>query len=286
VQYGELSQYRILSTLWHGESSIVYMAVDPMDKYVTLKTLLPTAPNHRQALRRMRHEARIARKLNHPHITRIYQYVSDVPQPCLVMEFFPGDNLKIRMVRKDAVLQERMLNIIWDGAQALHYLHQRRILHRDIKPENFIVGDDGTTKLTDFAIAVVANLWWRVFLKYLESKTPGTRMYMSPEALLKQPIDHRTDVYSFGCTMYELVTRQPPFAARGEYDLSQKQLHEKPIEPKRFVPDIDPELENLILQMMRKAPGDRPASMAEVMSRLSGLDGFQAISAKSFATDR
>jgi len=271
----ELAQYRILSTLWHGESTIVYLAVDPQGQKVTLKTLLPTVPNVWRAARRFRHEARINRRLHHPHISRIYRLVTDAPQPCLVMEYFPGKDLKARLVSHEPVVQACRARIIGHAAQALQYLHQHRILHCDVKPGNLIVADDGTTKVADLALAVVMSFWWKTIFRCRRRRAPGTRQYMAPETLLRRPIDVRTDIYSFGCTLYEMVAGRPPFLADNPRELVRQQIDEEPTAPRNLNPDLDPILEELVLQMMRKAPAQRPRDMDEVISRLSALPDFK-----------
>jgi len=281
VWFSELSQYRILSTLWHGEATIVYLAVDPQGRKVTMKTMLPTVPSYWRVRWRLWHEARISQRFDHPNVARVYRYIVEKSHPCLVMEYFPGKNLKMRLVNNEVIVQERMLNIIWDAAQALAYVHKRCVLHRDVKPENLIVGDDGSTKLTDFSLAVVTRLWWKVASRHLRRTAPGTRLYMAPETILRQPIDRRTDIYSFGCTLYELVTGHPPFLADYPDQLVRRHLQEMPTPPRKLNPEVDPELDDLILQMMSKSVAGRPAHMGEVLSRLSGLPGFKTIAAEA-----
>lgn len=275
--FSELSRYRLLSTLGHGESTIVYLAIDPHGRRVTLKTTLPTVPHYWRVRRQLWHEGRIGRRLNHPRIIRVFRYVVDRSHPCLIMEYFPGRSLKARLVNNEAIVHERMLDIIWDSAQALRYLHHQRIMHRDVKPENLLVGDDGRTKLTDFTLSITTGWLWRLLGRHRRRPAAGTRQYMAPETIQRHPIDYRTDIYSFGCTIYELLTGRPPFVADNPDDLIRRHLEDEPTPVRILNPEVMEELDTLVLEMLSKDRRTRPPSMDSILTRLAALPGFRAL---------
>ncbi len=183
------------------------------------------------------------------------------------MELFNAPNLKQRILQGVDALAPLASQFVRQAAEGLAYFHSQGWVHRDIKPDNFLVDDNGEVKLIDFALAVrkkggLARLFSG------KSKIQGTRSYMSPEQIRGQPLDARADIYSFGCTVFEMLAGKPPFTGISTNDLLTKHLR-SPVPPlqagNRNVTD---DFAALVRAMLAKKPEDRPATMDDVISEL------------------
>jgi serine/threonine protein kinase len=275
-----LAGYRLLKLMWSGQTSQVWEVVENVSgRHFAMKLLLQEKAN--QALDRQLffHEAAVGKQLAHPNIIRIVASGAK-PEPYLLMEYFPAGNLRIRIQRRETeFLHENAQSILMQAATALAFMHSKGWVHRDVKPDNMLVSASGQLRLIDFALARrIPTFWGRVF--HRKSRPQGTRSYMSPEAIRSQPLDRRSDIYSFAASAFELVAGRPPFRAGNMQDLLLKHLREKPVTPRELNRDITPEFADFILKMLAKKREDRPRDFHEVLQLLRPMKIFKSVEQK------
>jgi serine/threonine protein kinase len=264
--------YRLLRHMVTGQTSQVWEVVENSSgRHYAMKLLLPEKVHdsiHRQFLF---HEAEVGKELAHPNIIRIIKVDRGRDNPHIVMEYFPGGNLKLRIMRKELdFLREKAADILKQAATGLAFMNAKGWVHRDVKPDNILVSSGGDVRLIDFALAQrIPTGFAKLFFR--RAKPQGTRSYMSPEQILAKPLDGRADVYSFGAMCYELVTSRPPFRGLSAQDLLTKHINEKAISPKYHNPEITDQFADLVLRMLAKKKEERPRDFHEVLMQLRGI---------------
>ena len=242
----------------------VYKAVQKsLDRPVAIKELKKAYHADDQIVRRFERESKVAASLQHENIVHIYDYWKK-PTYCIVMEYVDGANLADVIEKIGALPVDVGIMIAIQICHALDYAHMRGLIHRDIKPSNIMIKRNGEVKLMDFGIAQSRNL---------ESLTmPGTLIgtpaYMSPEQVLGQQLDARSDIFSFGIVLYEMLTGVKPFTDDEGRSVSAKILKDKFLAPRRINSDIPWGLQRLIKKCLRKKPKRRYDSMLEVEKKL------------------
>jgi serine/threonine protein kinase/predicted ATPase len=270
----ELPGYEILGELGRGGMGIVYKAQDHrLGRLVALKALHGPRLSDPKALERFRREARTASALNHPHICTIYTLEEHRGQPILVMEFIEGHNLRARVETGPPLPQ--LLGWIGQVARALQAAHAAGIVHRDIKPENLLVRRDNVVKVLDFGVArLLADGALRALAPTCTATEPGTLIgttrYMSPEQARCEAVGSPADLFSLGIVLYELATGRHPFEAASALVTLNALIEHEPLSPSRLNPKLTGDLERLMLCMLEKDPGRRPAA-DEVAAVLDGL---------------
>jgi serine/threonine protein kinase len=243
---------------------------------VAVKFLQPEVRNDKEEIGYLKHEQEVGQTLRHPHVIEIYDFAIDRSVAFLVMEFHPGRNVKMLIRQGLESFAYQVPTIIEDAAAGLQYLHEQGWVHRDIKPDNFLVADDGHVKLIDLALAQrIKTGLSRLFGG--RSRVQGTRSYMAPEQIRGQLLDARTDVYSFGCTLYELLTGKLPFTGISPEDLLRKHLTASVPSVAAFNKNVTPDFNDLVTQMMAKHPNQRPQSMEEFLRRFHGIRVFRSL---------
>ena len=274
--------YKLLKCMMTGQSSQVWEIVElSSSRHFAMKLLLPEKvndPEHRELLF---HEADVGLKLAHPNVIKIVKLCKDQHNPYFVMEFFPAGNLKLRIMHKKwDFIKEKAHDIFKQAATALAYMSASGWVHRDVKPDNIMVNSAGEVRLIDFALAQRVT---RGKLFHKKGNVAGTRSYMSPEQIRGERLDARADIYSFGATMYEVVTGRPPFRAGSPQELLAKQIAEKPTSPQVHNPDVTDEFSELVLRMLAKKAQDRPKDFHEVLMKLRNIQVFKSTSAQKSA---
>jgi serine/threonine protein kinase len=233
---------------------------------VAVKVVVPemaTDPAQRQLLT---HELKVAKSLDHPTVIRIDRLVADAGPPHLVMELFPHDNLKKQIAAGVEALAPKLQRIVTEIALALDHMHGRGWVHRDLKPDNVLVAPDGQVKLIDLAIAAKSAGMLGLF----GAKPPaqGTPSYMSPEQIRGQSLTPRSDVYSFGCLLFELLTGKPPYTGANANDLLNKHVSAPIPAVEAANRNVTTSAADYMRRLLAKKPGDRPASMKQVLQHL------------------
>jgi DNA helicase-2/ATP-dependent DNA helicase PcrA len=277
-----IAHYRILEPIGSGGMGAVYKALDEkLNRVVALKILPPDAVADRERRRRFLQEARAASSLNHPHILTVFEVGEDAGFPYMAMEYVEGETLRQKIDARALSLSEA-LEIAIQVADGLSKAHEHGIIHRDLKPENLIVSRDGYAKILDFGLAklvekrqaqLTANSTENTLLQVrTESGTiMGTINYMSPEQLLAQRVDLRSDIFSFGIVLYELVTETCPFRNENKIDTMHAILHEDP--PAVYVAKqgLPLELERILSRALKKQPKERYQRIKELAADLKAL---------------
>jgi serine/threonine protein kinase len=250
-------------------------------RHFALKVLLPENVHSAQQRYFLFHEADVAKQIVHPKIVKILEAVKDKDHPYLVMEFFPSTNLKLRLMHKDPFIKEHIRDIVEQTATALAYMHSKGWVHRDVKPDNILINASADVRLIDFALAqrLVVRKKGRFALRK-RGKAMGTRSYMSPEQIRGEGLDARADVYSFGATLYELLTGRPPFRAATPSELLTKQVAEAVTPPEVYNPDITREMSELVALMLAKDPDARPRDFHDFLLKFRKVRVYKAVAAQ------
>jgi serine/threonine-protein kinase len=249
----------------------VYRARDlRLDRTVAIKTLRTDLARDQTFQARFRREAQSAASLNNPSIVAVYDTGEDLdvstgaPVPFIVMEYVDGRTVRDLLIEGHRLLPERTLEITSGVLRALEYSHQAGIVHRDIKPGNVMVTRNGDIKVMDFGIARAMSDTQATMTQ--TAQVIGTAQYLSPEQARGERVDARSDLYSTGCLMYELLTGRPPFTGDSPVAIAYQHVRENPIPPSRLDPSLPPWADSIVLKAMAKSPNDRYQSAAEMQA--------------------
>jgi serine/threonine protein kinase len=260
----QLGPYRIVAQLGSGGMATVYKAYHArLDRYVAIKMMHQAFSQDQNFLARFEREAQIVARLEHPHIVPIFDFADFNGQPYLVMKFVEGRTLKTILNEKSLTLDD-VLRIMPRIADALDYAHRRGVLHRDIKPSNIVIDNEGVPYLTDFGLARMAQLGESTLSHDLLLGTPH---YISPEqALGRREITHKTDLYSLGVVLYELVVGRVPFSGDTPFVIIHDHIYSPLPKPSEINPDITPEVEAVLVKALAKDPNERYSSATEMIA--------------------
>src|ERR1700756_4878811 len=274
-----VSHYRILGKLGGGGMGVVYEAEDlKLGRHVALKFIPENLAGDAKALERFEREARAASQLNHPNICTIHAIEDNNGHPFIVMEKLEGQSVK-QMIHGKPMDLDEVLDIGVQVADALAASHAKGIIHRDIKPANVFLTRSGQAKVLDFGLAKLtteAKLATSTDTGIEDSLTavgviPGTAVYMAPEQARSEPLDPRSDLFSFGVVLYEMATGKKPFSGTNIVTTLDAVLHQKPAPPSSVNPAVPSELENIIGRAMEKDKGKRYQGAAEMKADLQHL---------------
>jgi serine/threonine protein kinase len=259
----QLGPYQVQEQIGKGGMATVYKAYHGrLDRYVAIKVIHPAYKDDPGFTSRFEREAQIVAKLEHPGIVPVYDYAEEGDQPYLVMKYIEGQTLR-RQLSGGPLPLEEISRIIGAVAQALTYAHKQGVLHRDIKPSNIILTKDGTPYLTDFGLARIAQAGESTMSADM---ILGTPQYISPEqARGERNLDARTDIYSLGIILYEMVVGRVPFSADTPYAIVHSHIYTAPPRPSAVNPEIPPAVEQVLLKALAKDPAERYQSAVEMM---------------------
>jgi serine/threonine protein kinase len=267
--------YRLLNPVNTGQTSQMWQAYhDGLQRFFAIKTLLDKFQRDREQIGYLRWEYTVGSKMLHERIIRIEEFAVDRGKPYLAMEWFAAPNMK-QLVRQGIEGYVHLLpKIALEAAEALVYFNGQGWVHRDIKPDNFLVNEEGDVKLIDFALARRKR---GLLSKLLAPKTKiqGTRSYMSPEQIRGAALDERSDVYSLGCTLFELIGGKPPFTGTSANELLTKHLRAATPSLESANREVTPEFSGLIRRAMSKKVPDRPKSMNEFYTEMKATRIFK-----------
>ena len=268
-----ISHYKILEKLGGGGMGVVYKAHDTrLDRAVALKFLPSDLTRDSEARERFVHEAKAASALQHPNICTIHDIDETVDNRLfIVMDCYEGESLKSRIAngqsrpeRSRGMRIEEALNIVAQVAQGLAKAHESGIVHRDIKPANIMIGKDGTARIVDFGLAKLSG---RTLLTK-SGTTLGTAAYMSPEQAKGEQVDQRTDIWSLGVVLYEMLTGKRPFESEYEQALIYSILNQEPRPIRDLRPDVTEAIEKICRRAMAKEAKDRYQTASELIDDL------------------
>ncbi len=271
-------RYELDGIVGRGGMAEVFRARDiRLDRIVAVKTLRDDLARDQTFQARFRREAQSAASLNHPSIVAVYDtgedMVGSTPVPYIVMEFVDGRTLRDLLRDDRRLLPERALEITDGVLRALDYSHRNGIVHRDIKPGNVMLTRTGEVKVMDFGIARAVSDAQATMTQ--TAQVIGTAQYLSPEQARGERVDARSDLYSAGCLLYELLTGRPPFTGDSPVAIAYQHVREQPVPPSRVDPEIPGWADAIVLKAMAKDPGDRYQSAGEmrndIQRALSGV---------------
>jgi eukaryotic-like serine/threonine-protein kinase len=257
-------RYRVIKRLGSGGMADVYCAEDQqLGRRVALKLLYRHFAEDEQFVERFRREASSAAGLQHPNIVGIYDRGEWNGTYYIAMEYIEGRTLKDVIRERGPAPPEAAVDIVLQILRAARFAHQRGVVHRDIKPHNVLIDDEGRVKVTDFGIARAgASDMTETGL------IMGTSQYLSPEQAQGKPVDARSDLYSIGIVLYEMLTGRVPFDAESPVAVALKQVSERPVPPRELNPEIPAALESVVLRAMEKSPARRFADADEFIAAL------------------
>ncbi len=259
-------RYEILSILGIGGMAVVYKAFDhKLKRNVAIKVLRDDVAMDAQSRRRFRTEYQAVGMLSHPNIRAVYDVVSSGDTEYIVMEYVDGINLKQYLKKKGAISWKETLHFSTQIAKALSHAHSKGIIHMDIKPQNIMLPKDGTAKVADFGIAQLEE---GAQEQEDSEEAVGSIHYISPEQARGEAVDARSDIYSLGVVMYEMLTGTLPFDGDSVEEVAMKHFTVAPTAPTAINPDIPPELEEITLRAMQPDPDDRYPSADEMLADL------------------
>ena len=280
-------RYELGEILGFGGMSEVHLARDTrLHRDVAVKVLRADLARDPSFYLRFRREAQNAAALNHPAIVAVYDTgeaeTPNGPLPYIVMEYVDGVTLRDIVHTDGPIPSQRAIEIIADACQALNFSHQHGIIHRDVKPANIMISKNNAVKVMDFGIARA--------LADVNSVTQtaaviGTAQYLSPEQARGESVDARSDVYSLGCVLYEILTGEPPFVGDSPVAVAYQHVREDPVPPSSRYAGVSPELDAVVLKALAKNPDNRYQSAAEMRADLVRVHSGQAPDAPKVMTD-
>lgn len=264
-----LEGYRLRSLLQTGQVSQVFEVVElKSNRHFAMKLLLPEAADKSEHRRTLFNEAEVGVEMRHQNVINILKVSRSKETPHFIMEFFPSGSLRLRLQAKDfSFVKEHARKIFKGAATGLAYMNASGFVHRDVKPDNMLVNSLGETKMIDFAISKKIPTGMAKWF-YRKGKPQGTPSFMAPEQIRDELPDGRSDIYSYGCTLFELTTGRPPFRGTSMNDLLGRHFSEKPSPPSAYNQDLTDEFSAFVLKMLAKNKADRPANFHEVLIEL------------------
>jgi serine/threonine protein kinase/tetratricopeptide (TPR) repeat protein len=269
----QLGRYQIVEEIGSGAMGVVYRARDPnLDRDVALKVLAPTLTSDKSARARLRREAKILSRLNHPNIAVIHDFSTSQDADFLVMELIDGQTLS-RILAKRRLATDEAVRIGLEIADALAEAHEHGLVHRDLKPGNIMLTPKGRVKVLDFGLAKPSPSVSGTEVTVLTEGPifAGTIPYMSPEQLRCENLSPRSDIHALGTVLYEVVTGRRAFPEDEPLPLMDAILYQPPDSPHHLEPEISPDLERIILKCLEKDPEHRYQSMKEVIAELTAV---------------
>ena len=256
-------RYEILSKVGTGGMADVYKAKDhKLNRFVAVKVLKPEFREDRTFIRKFKSEAQAAAGLTHPNIVNVFDVGDDEGVYYIVMELIEGITLKEYISKKGKLSVKEATSIAIQVSMGINAAHNHKIVHRDVKPQNIIISTDGKVKVTDFGIARAASS------NTISSNVMGSVHYSSPEQVRGGYSDEKSDIYSLGITIYEMVTGRVPFDGDTTVSIAIKHLQEEMVPPSAYAPDLPYSLEQIIYKCTQKSVDRRYNNMEEVIADL------------------
>jgi hypothetical protein len=272
----EIASYRILEKLGEGGMGVVYKGIDTsLDRLVAIKVLSSSLSGNPELVQRFRAEAKAQANLNHTNLATLYAFVVQDGSASMVMEFVDGETFDNMIQRRGPIPAAEAIPLFKQALLGIGYAHRAGIVHRDIKPSNLMVNRLGIVKVMDFGIAKVMGV--RGMTK--TGTQMGTGWYMSPEQVLNKSVDIRSDIYSLGVTLYQMLSANVPFDEDSEFAIMNAHIQTPPPPPTRYYPYIPKGIENAVLKALEKNPNNRFQTVEEFGAALERPEDFAFASA-------
>ncbi|MCF8242453.1 MAG: protein kinase [Melioribacteraceae bacterium] len=264
-----IENYKIVSFLGKGGMGIVYKAYDTkLDRYVAIKMLTPRILDDQRFIERFKREAKNQAKMTHPNIVTVYGFIEHKELLGIAMEYVEGEGLDKIIYRQGRLHLYDVVYVTKQVLAGIGYAHSKGFVHRDIKPSNIIIGKDGMVKIMDFGIS-------KSMLDIGMTKTGakiGTPYYMSPEQFRGGDVTQHSDIYSIGCTIFEMITGKPPFYSENEYDVMEGHMKQTAPEFSKIIPGTPEVVDKVFLKSLLKDPNARYNSCEEFQEAVKELD--------------
>src|SRR5258706_4044618 len=285
VTLTKAGRYEIQGELGRGAMGVVYKAVDPViGRTVAVKTLRlseeGTGLSRPELLNRFQTEARAAGLLTHPNIVVVFDAGEEEGLYYITMELVEGKSLQALLDSGQAFPLPRVLRIMEQTCSALHFAHERNIVHRDIKPANLMLTADDTVKVTDFGTAKILQFG----TVQQTAHVMGTPSYMSPEQVKGRVVDGRSDIFSLGVLLYEMITGEKPFPGQNITTVIYKIVNEEPVPPRQIDASIHPGISAVVMRALAKDPDTRYQSCREMLEDLRSYRSLNAASGNPQST--
>jgi serine/threonine protein kinase len=259
-----IGKYIISEILDQGGWSIVYKGVHSVLNFpVAIKMLKHHMAMDAEFSEKFQHEAKTIARLNHPNIVKVYDIEERYRTIFIMMELLEGCSLQYLLKNMPKLPLSNMLDIILQVCSGLEYAHTQGIIHQDIKPANIFIQPDGRAKIVDFGLSCPRG--------HRDFDMPGTPFYMAPEQIQGEPVDERTDIYSLGITIYEMLTGKRPFPEESLGKLLDLHVKEDAPDPRILIPDLPQELHGVLMKSIRKDPAERFKNISEIIEKLRQL---------------
>jgi serine/threonine-protein kinase len=267
----QIGNYKILEKLGEGGMGVVYKAVDiNLDRTVAIKALNTELTGNPELEQRFRAEAKAQANLNHTNLATLYALLIEEGRPWMVMEYIEGETFEQMVQRRGPIPGNEAVPLFRQALLGIGYAHRMGVIHRDIKPSNIMLNKQGIVKVMDFGIAKVLGA--RGMTK--TGTQMGTAFYMPPEQVLNRGVDIRSDIYSLGVTLYEMLTANVPFNGDSDYQIMTDHVNAPPPLPTKFYPYIPLGLQNAVLKALEKKPDARFQTVEEFGAALEQPDTF------------
>ena len=270
-----IGQCIIEEKVGEGGMGIVYRARhSTLNKEVAIKLLRPNLPTDTNGVGRFVREGRAAASLDHPAIVNVYDAGNQNGVYYIVMQYVDGESLSARLDREHRIPIEEAVEIFQAAAEGIEHAHSKGIIHRDIKPDNILLGSDGSVKIADFGLARMLEYDGNLSQT---GAVVGSPTFMSPEQALGKKTDTRADIYSLGATLYQMVTGEPPFRARGFMEAIWKIVKEAPPAAHQVQPEVSVAFSRYIHSLMRKDPRNRVQTIDEALENIRALENEEPL---------
>ncbi|MFD1426625.1 Stk1 family PASTA domain-containing Ser/Thr kinase [Kroppenstedtia sanguinis] len=276
-------RYEVISRIGGGGMAVVYKARDVLlNRHVAIKVLNESLSNDAEFVKRFSREAQAAASLSHPNVVNVYDVGQENYTHYIVMELVEGPTLKEYIQQYSPLTPEEIVSIASQICDALAHAHENQIVHRDVKPHNILLGYNGRAKVTDFGIARASTSSTIT----QAGSVMGSVHYFSPEQARGGLIGHKSDIYSLGVVLYEMVTGRLPFDGDSAISIAMKHLQDSAEDPAELNPDVPPEIHRIIRKAMEKEPDQRFETALEMKQELDAVFRYDRMEEQRLRTDR